>query len=423
MSQKKISISLPALPLRAVLTLAIPFVSGLPAQETPSPPAELAGALYLDAWQIEKEFIVSPLALQQWLDLGITTDSRLSPEEREALKPRIGNFLAQKCPVTIQDEPIEFTLDRIHFIEPRATEFSLIDPKATVSPRDIRISVVYAAPNMDPRQALQVFWNLLPENAPFVTVKVADAGGTRSFNLTKFNPALNIRGRYRSAGRNAPPPPPDLPTLDAKIVNLPWLTVLIGLVLVPLVIRFLRSQRKNPVLAVLLILLAVTAARLSHVRVKIGKASGTELSETQSSRILDPLLRGVYHSFHYRKPGEQYDALSKVVGRAALTRIFLEVQRTLESRARDGSRVRVSDLRIEDSQPSPLPDRPGFTATCNWEVSGRVGHWGHFHDRTNLYRATFVVEPLEDRWKITQLNLHEREREPEPVPTATSTPD
>ncbi|MDP7107692.1 MAG: hypothetical protein QGH41_11465, partial [Roseibacillus sp.] len=102
MSQKKISISLPALPLRAVLTLAIPFVSGLPAQETPSPPAELAGALYLDAWQIEKEFIVSPLALQQWLDLGITTDSRLSPEEREALKPRIGNFLAQKCPVTIQ---------------------------------------------------------------------------------------------------------------------------------------------------------------------------------------------------------------------------------------------------------------------------------------------------------------------------------
>lgn len=423
MPQKKISISFPALQLWAVLTLAISFASGLPAKETPSPPAELAGALYLDAWQIEKEFVVSPLALQQWLDLGITADSRLSPEERAALKPRIGNFLAQKCPVTIQGEPIEFTLDRIHFIEPKATEFSLIDPKATVSPQDIRISAVYAAPNMDLRQALQVFWNLIPENAPFVTVKVADAGGTRSFNLTKFNPALNIRGRYRSAGRNAPPPPPALPALDGNVISLPWLTVLIGLGLVPPVIRFLCSERKNPALAVLLILLAVAAASLRHIKVEIGKASGTELSETQSSRILDPLLRGVYHSFHYRKRSEQYDALSKVVGGAALTPIFLEVQRTLESRARDGSRVRVNDLRIEDSQPSPLPDRPGFTAACNWEVSGRVGHWGHFHDRTNLYRATFVVEPLQDSWKITQLSLHEREREPEPASASTSTPD
>ena len=423
MPQKKISISVPALPPWAALTFAISFASGLPAQEASSPPAELAGALYLDPWQIEKEFVVSPLALQQWLDLGITADSKLSPEERTALKPKIGNFLALKCPVTIKDEPIEFTLDRIHFIEPKATEFSLIDPKATVSPRDIRISVVYAAPNVDLRQALQVFWNLIPENAPFVTFKVADAGGTRSFNLTKFNPALNIRGRYRSAGRNAPPPPPLLPTLDDTIVNFPWLSVLIGLGVVPPVIWFLRSKRKSPALAVLLILLTITATSLTYLKVEIGKTSGTELNETQSSRILDPLLRGVYHSFHYRKRSEQYDALSKVVGGAALIPIFLEVQRTLESRTRDGSRVRVNDLRIEDSQPSPLPDRPGFAATCNWEVRGRVGHWGHFHDRTNLYRATFVVEPLENSWKITQLRLHERQREPASASASTSTPD
>ena len=88
----------------------------------------------------------------------------------------------------------------------------------------------------------------------------------------------------------------------------------------------------------------------------------------------------------------------------------------LESRQRDGARVRVNNLRVERSRPGPLDDRLGFEAECSWEVSGRVGHWGHFHDRTNLYRATFVVEPIEDTWKITGLTLHSRDRDTDSSP-------
>ena len=418
------SIRLPFRQLRASLALASALPAGVPAQDSLPPPAELGGAFYLDAWQIEKEFLVSPLALQQWCDLGITPDAKLSPRDRATLKPKISEFLATRCPVTIQDVPVEFTLDRIHFIEPKASEFSLIDPEATVSPQDIRISAVYAAPNSDLRQALQIFWDLIPENNPYVTVKIADAGGTRSFNLTKFNPSLNVRGRYRSDARRPPPPPPGLPSFESNAIRFPWLNVLLVMALLPLAITMFRTGQKHRV-PVLLLLVAVSAAaipKLIHVALQ-KREPQARISESESALILDPLLRGVYHSFHYSDRDKKYDELSRVIGGEALTPVFLEVQRTLESRERDGSRVRVNDLHVESSRPSPLPDRVGFETVCNWEVSGRVGHWGHFHDRTNLYRANFVIEPQSQTWKITQLRLHSREREPGLPPAQTPKPD
>ncbi len=426
MPSAKQSISLPDRGVRASLALAfgIALPAGMPAQESPPTPAEVSGAFYLDSWQIEKEFLVSPLALQEWCDLGITPDSMLSPAKRAALKPKIGEFLATRCPVTIQDVPIEFTLDRIHFIKPEASEFSLLDPEATVSPDDIRISAVYAAPNNDLRQALQIFWDLVPEGSPYVTVKVADAAGTRSFNLTRFNPSLNLRGRYRSGARNPPPPPPDLPSSERSVMRLPWLSALLLIALLPLAVTSYRCGRKLLIPALILPVGAVMTISLRHIHIPIHTGTpGTVINDSQSSRILDPLLRGVYHSFHFPDRERQYDELGKVIGGEALTPVFLEAQRTLESRERDGSRVRVNDLRIESSQSSPLPGRAGFVSICNWEVSGRVGHWGHFHDRTNLYSARFVVEPLDSTWKITQLSLHSRTREPAPIPTTEPGPD
>ena len=399
------------------LLIALAASAALPAPslaQEASPPI-LTGALYLDAWQLEKEFVVSPLALQEWLDLGITAESKLTPERRKGMKSKIGEFLATKCPVTIKDEVVEFTLDRLHFIEPNDKEFVLIDADSVVSARDIRISAVFAAPNTDLKEAVQVFWNLFPADVSYVPVNVADILGTRVFKLTKFAPTINVRGRYEIGAREAPqaPPPPEI-----RIIEIPWLTILLIVCAIPVIIRLVRSEKTNPRALVLLLVLAGGAAvARKHLVLPLGPFDTADaMEEEESSLILDRLLRGVYHAFDYRDPGKQYDVLSKVVGGEALTPIFLEIQRTLESRQRDGARVRVNNLRVEHSRPGPLDDRLGFEAECSWEVSGRVGHWGHFHDRTNHYRATFVVEPIEETWKITGLTLHSRDRDTDSSP-------
>ncbi|HBM77079.1 MAG TPA: hypothetical protein DD438_03125, partial [Verrucomicrobiales bacterium] len=195
------------------------------AAEATSNPAPVSGALDLDSWQIEKEFLFTPIALQQWYDLGLQSDSDLPPERRASLKPIIGKFLASRCRVSIRDQPVAFTLDRIHFIQPDASEFSPIDPDDTVLAGETWISVVFAAPHSDPRQALQLEWDLIPETDGSVTVKVADPEGTRIFELNRLNPALNIRGRFRPEERAPPTPAPSVNQGNSQKIAVPYLTI------------------------------------------------------------------------------------------------------------------------------------------------------------------------------------------------------
>lgn len=388
----------------------------LPEDQPLPPPPPLTGAIYFDAWQLEKEFVVSPLALQQWVDLGLTAGSRLDAAARDALKPGIGEFLATRCPITIKGEPVEFTLDRIHFIEPNQAEFIRIEPDAIVSPAEVRVSVVFAAPNPDLTSPLQIIWDLFPEGQPTVPLRTADVAGTRSTNLASFAPSITVRGRYKLDARETPRAPPVARQVTWTI---PSLSILLILIALPVCVRLVRSERPRAVALVVLLALAGGAAATRKIATfQIPSPFGPDriVGPEQSAVILDGLLRGVYHAFNYRTEGEQYDALARVVDGEALTDIYLEVQRTLESRQRDGARVRVSRLTIEEAQPSPLDDRRGFDADCSWLVRGRVGHWGHFHDRFNRYHATFVVEPRDEFWKITAFTLHDRDREVNPNP-------
>jgi len=408
-------------PLRQAVLLAVlssALLSGTShGQDKPAaPPPLLAGSLYFDPWQLEKEFVISPLALQQWLDLGLTPGAKLDAARREALKPGIGEFLGKRCPVTIEGTPVEFTLDRMHFIEPVSTEFVLIEPEAVVAVEEIRISAVYAAPNTDLTSRLQVIWDLFPEGQASVPVAAADVVGTRLFRLAPVAPSFTIMGRYELGAGEAPkaPPAPERVTLQ-----LPWLSIVLILCAVVVGIRIVRSEKPGVVAVVVLLALAGGAAaarKFATLPIPHPFSRNDAIDAEQTSAILDGLLRGVYHAFDYHDKSEQYDVLAKVVAGEALTEIYLEVQRTLESRARDGARVRVNGLTVEESTPAPLKDRRGFETEGSWQVRGRVGHWGHFHDRTNRYRATIVVEPVEQTWKITGLHLHARDREPAPTP-------
>ena len=408
--------SLLKLPLLFLPLLGLGACGSLVAQQDTAPPAAISGALYFDAWQLEKEFLVSPLALQQWIDLGLTPESRLTKEQREALKPKIGEFLGEKCPATIAGELIPFTLDRLHFIEPNDNEFALIDPEAEVSVADVRISAVFAAPNTNLTEPVLLLWNLFPPGIATVTVNAADVAGTRPFKVSKIAPSITVGGRYELGARDAPkaPPAPPQPTM-----GIPWLSIILILCAVPVTIRIVRGKKRSPAAVAVLVLLAggaAAASKFATYPIAHPFPKADVMDEGKGARVLDSLLRGVYHSFDYRDQSEQYDVLAKVVGGDALTDIFLEVRRTLESREKDGARVRVNDLKVEECQPTPLKGRRGFEAECAWEVRGRVGHWGHFHDRTNLYRASFVIEPLAGTWKITGLTLHARDRKPGPTP-------
>lgn len=399
--------------LLVLLTLfSLPALAQEEAESKPAP--EISGAIYLDAWQIKKEIIISPLALQKFMEFEreLEEGDLLTPEQREALKPAIGEFLATKCPLFQNDEAITFTLDRIQFVEPTTTEFLLIDEQADVAVENLRISATYAAPNTDLKSELRMKWNLFTVSSPQVTVTVADTAASRVWDPNRLAGTFSFRGRYRLNARNAPEAPP-APAI--AVIDLPWLSIWLLVLALPALILVIKKRTVARLAALALCLLGA-AGTWKAVTFPMADPSGEleTVTAESSQEVLNALLRRVYHSFHYRDESERYDFLAETIHGDELQKIYLEVQRTLESRDRDGSKVRVNDLDVTESEPAPLEGKRGFESDCAWKASGRVGHWGHFHDRENLFRATIQVEPVDGTWKITGLTLHSRDRQTEP---------
>ena len=55
-------------------------------------------------------------------------------------------------------------------------------------------------------------------------------------------------------------------------------------------------------------------------------------------------------------------------------------------------------------------DGDTVTVESRWNVFGSVGHWGHIHQRTNVYQANITVEDIEGQWKLSGLEILEEIR-------------
>ncbi|MEM0897356.1 MAG: hypothetical protein AAGJ79_10760 [Verrucomicrobiota bacterium] len=367
---------------------------------------DVMGSLYMDEWQVEKEFIVNPVAMQTWIDLGLRPTTVLDAASRERLKPRLGEFFSKHWPVSIADEPLEFELDRVQFIEADTQERIVLDPEASVAAGDAVVSVVFVAPLPEAGGRVNFRWDLFPEENKAVQIFAADPLGTRIFNIDQVSPELSLRARIDPAARAAPEPPPAPP--EVPRFQIPWTHLGIATVAMAAFFWFRARRKPGTAWAAVTVAVGLTAAGLLPL-FRAGQSSSSGPDNTEL--ILDRVLHGIYHAFNFRDESAQYDVLANVAGGDVLTEIYLEARRTLETRQQDGSRVRVKAVEVKAVTSSPLEARPGFNADCEWEVSGKIGHWGHFHDRTNRYSASFSVEPLENKWKITALNLLNRERE------------
>jgi hypothetical protein len=133
--------------------------------------------------------------------------------------------------------------------------------------------------------------------------------------------------------------------------------------------------------------------------------------------VLQALLRNTYRAFEQRDESAVYDVLARSISGDLLQRIYLQTTQALALEAQDGTRVKVSDLAVDVDSVKPVETGTGFIATGQWTAFGRVGHWGHLHQRINKYKANMTVQPVEGAWKLTGLEVLEEVRDLTQPPT------
>jgi hypothetical protein len=208
----------------------------------------------------------------------------------------------------------------------------------------------------------------------------------------------------------AVPPVPEPPTMAIPLAGILWILLAGGGVWWA---GWL--SRRNPRRIVLsLVAVSLGAVALWPVlplMVAVPWRKPAPITVTEAQPVLQSLLRNTYHAFEQRDESAVYDVLARSISGDLLQRIYLQTTQALALEATDGTRVKVTDLAVDVDGVTPQSDGKGFVAHGQWTAFGRVGHWGHLHQRVNKYKANMTVEAVDGAWKMTGLEVLEEVRD------------
>ena len=243
-------------------------------------------------------------------------------------------------------------------------------------------------------------WDMFDERTREVPASAVDEAGPFPTFLDEELPLLeweNFLLNPTVPGLVELQPPPSL--LARWAYQLRWWALAVALISLTL-----WALRKHALLATA----AVSSLLVLGLSLVLGRplAPPTEATET----VVIDLLRNVYQAFDYREESDIYDTLERSVSGNLLTDIYLETRRGLELSNQGGARAKVKSVELQAIEILPGTNGSAFQARTTWNVSGSVGHWGHVHTRTNQYQAELFIEAIDNRWKLTRMDVLQEQR-------------
>lgn len=376
--------------------------------------APLSVFLYVEPYEVRKEIVVRPKDLEQWIDLGLDGNKSIPVESQERLKQRVGEFLAERAPVSVDGQQVQGSLDRIHFIRRTLRTTGVVDPPTDLAVNTATLGVIFVYPIEGHPQTASLTWDLFGPKIQQVPAAATDEAGGLPSILSPGDPDIHWRNYLTS---------PTLPAMMAvdipqrPILLVPVISILcFGLVLMCslMVYRTSRSEnhlsRGSAFAGALAMVLGVVALPYARASVPNPFARSAAIEPQEAGETVHALLYNIYRAFDRRDESIVYDRLARSITGDMLTDVYLQMRRSMELENQGGARVKVDDVEILHIDGRQVKNQAGLAYRCRWTTAGSVGHWGHIHRRSNLYDAVLTIKPVDGVWKIANVELLEEQR-------------
>jgi hypothetical protein len=368
--------------------------------------------LYVEPFEVRKEIVVRPRDLALWgLDLGLSERDIIPVEEQEEIKRRVAEFLSERNPVTIDGQPAEGFLDRIHFIYRNLRTSGVVQPPQDLDAVSATLGVIWVYPVDGLPDEVEMTWEMFSDRIDRIPSAATDEAGSLPYFLSEGDETLrweNFLTNPTVPGLVPVQSPPggvgflSLGSAVLALLSLSWLAWRYG--------RSFKTGPRPPARVLWMVGLALAVLSLTVPTA----LRGGRLSQEDTETILGGLLLNVYKAFDYREEEIIYDALARSASGDLLTDIYLETRRSLELANQGGARAKVKSVDVLGASNDPLDGDRGFRTRATWNVAGSVGHWGHVHQRVNQYEAELTVRVIDGAWRITDLEVLQEERLPAP---------
>ena len=285
--------------------------------------------LYIEPFEVRKEIVVRPRDLAQWgLDLGLADRDVIPVDEQEEIKRRVAEFLADRNPVTIDGQPADGFLDRIHFIYRNLRTSGVVQPPQDLDAVSATLGVIWVYPVNGLPDEVEMTWEMLSDRIDRIPAAATDEAGSLPYFLSEGDEVL----RWENFLTNPtvpglvpvlnPPRAADRLAIGAAILallSLVWLAWRYG--------RSIKAGSPPPARVIWMTVLALAVVGLS---VPTGLRGG-RLSQEETETIVGGLLLNVYKAFDYREEEIIYDALARTASGDLLTDVYLATRRSLET--------------------------------------------------------------------------------------------
>lgn len=399
-------------PLKLALDWADPWRSRFDNPELIRRHAEPRSYVYVEPYEVRHELLLRLQDLKPWLDLGLKDPRYIEDSEREALKRALGAFLLTRNPLLIDGAPATPQLDRVEFVRfNRAGVLPVTEP-GRLDADTVLVGVVLAYLTETPARAIALQWDLFGEASTARQVSLIKAketfDGYMNLKQPQYDWSQDESLEPVSANEENAAPPPVQKT-DATSSIMPRAALLIGLMLALVLTLFgvqwrtpwLRSRASSAALGLLFILTTGFALQPRPSN-EPGKA---KLDDTQAKALLQSLLHNAYRAFQLRDEEKAYDRLAKSLDGDLLDEIYLQQRRAILQQAQGlGGEGKVDRIDVLESRVQASPG--ALQVVSRWMAHGTVSHWGHSHERHNLYQARLILRPVDGgQWKITNMEF------------------
>jgi len=375
----------------------------------------LMSYLYVEPYEVRHEILTRVRDLEQWMELGLRNDEFIETDELDPLRQRIGEFLLSKNVVRVDGQLLKPVLDRSNYVKVSLKGIQLLEKPERLETSTAIVGVIFAYLTEGMPQQVTVDWELFTDQVQQVPTIATDPAGPLPSYVTPDDNILtwtNFLKNYQ------------IPVVEEIIVaesitrkQLPLFSIICLLLLFPVVRQiWQRKQAKQPmiprlVLAAGLLFTSAVSYPLFSISVPVPGAMASNINNDEARVLLSGLLKNVYRAFDFRKEEDVYDKLAMTVSGDLLTDIYLQNRRSFAIQQAGGAQARIKEIEIQGVDLQRLDGRPlAFTFKAQWTAMGSVGHWGHIHMRKNYYNANITIDAIDNKWKITGLELLEEKR-------------
>jgi hypothetical protein len=371
--------------------------------------------LYIEPYEVRHEILARVKELDAWIDLGLRGDDFIEPDENEPLKKRVSDFFLKRDKVLIDGKQLRPILDRTAFVKYAMTGSTFLEQpeKLPINTAMVGVIITYITDGIP--QEVTSEWDLWSDRIEKVpTTAIDPAGPFPSYITPDDNVHIwkNFLKQYK------------IPTVENVAVadsvtsfGLPIASLLCLALIFPvgLGIRKRRHNKKPVFIQAGLVgfLIAASVLIYPYVQISVAKPGSisSRISGDQAKEILHSLLKNVYRAFDFREEEDVYDKLAISASGDLLADIYLQNRKSFKVKRAGGAVAKVKEIKVTDVAVENNPDSSrALDLRSKWSAMGTVGHWGHIHTRMNEYEAIVTVEPVDNAWKIIDLELLEEKR-------------